>query len=136
MVWFNDTKRRGWDPLGLMPSPNELGSLFSDLFPSVASDTALGVFADDERVVVRAEVPGFRAGDVEITLEGGVLALRGERSEDGDSRSFRRRVRMPFRVDAENVRAKLENGLLEVELTRAEADRVRRIEILEGPKES
>lgn len=43
--------------------------------------------------------------------------------------TFQRAVQLPFRVDAEKVQARFDNGILEVELERLEADRPKKIEI-------
>ena len=99
------------------------------------------VWADGDGVVVEAELPGFEPNDVDISVENDVLTLRGkrvapERSED--TRSFRqergfgefvRSFRLPYRVDSAAVDARYTNGVLEIKLPRAEADRPRRIAI-------
>jgi len=46
--------------------------------------------------------------------------------------SFSRTVQLPFRVDANKVRARFNNGVLEIELQRLEADRPKKIEIRAG----
>ena len=140
MVWFNDNRPRRWDPLGLGALSSGFEGLFPEMFSTSRSGPPASVFADEERVVVRAEVPGFGPGDVEVTLEGRVLTLRGERSGEEDGApsarlTFERRFRLPFRAEPQGVEARLENGMLEVELARAEAERPRRIEIA-GTEES
>jgi HSP20 family protein len=92
-------------------------------------------------VVVTAELPGVTRDDVTISLQEDVLALEGKREpkvqEDNVNwqrrerayGTFSRAVQLPFRVDADKVRARFNNGILEIELQRLEADRPKKIEI-------
>ncbi len=88
---------------------------------------AVDVFTRDGNLVVRAELPGIDPEkDVEITLQDGMLRIRGERryedqaSGNGYSRfessygSFERTVLLPESVQAEDIQASYENGILEV----------------------
>ena len=77
----------------------------------------------DDRYVIRAELPGLDPGnDIEVTVEGWILTIRAERrqQDNGPCRSeFRygslaRAVRLPARVDAADVTARYEKGVLEV----------------------
>ncbi len=77
----------------------------------------------DDRYVVRAELPGLDPeNDIEVTVEGRILTIRAERREqdNGPCRSeFRygslaRAVRLPARVDAADVTARYDKGVLEV----------------------
>ena len=77
----------------------------------------------DDRYVVRAELPGLDPeNDIEVTVEGRILTIRAERrqQDNGPCRSeFRygslaREVRLPARVDAADVTARYDKGVLEV----------------------
>ena len=77
----------------------------------------------DNRYVVRAELPGLDPeNDIEVTVDGRILTIRAERRarDNGPCRSeFRygslgRTVRLPARVDAADVTARYEKGVLEV----------------------
>ena len=77
----------------------------------------------DDRYVVRAELPGLDPeNDIEVTVEGRILTIRAERrqQDNGPYRSeFRygslaRAVRLPARVDAADVTARYDKGVLEV----------------------
>lgn len=82
----------------------------------------------DEEILVRAELPGVDKKDLDLTLTGQVLTLRGERKreeheEKGDYiRSeiafggFSRSIRLPHDVDIEHAKAEFKNGVLEVHL--------------------
>ena len=77
----------------------------------------------DDRYVIRAELPGLDPGnDIEVTVEGRILTIRAERrqQDNGPCRSeFRygslaRAVRLPARVEAADVTARYDKGVLEV----------------------
>jgi HSP20 family protein len=77
----------------------------------------------DDRHVIRAELPGLDPeNDIEVTVDGRILTIRAERrrQDNGPCRSeFRygslaRAVRLPARVDAAEVTARYDKGILEV----------------------
>lgn len=86
-------------------------------------------------------MPGVSREDVNLNLQEDVLTLAGRREPKPGQENFNwqrreraygtfsRAVQLPFRVDPEKVQARFNNGVLEIELQRLEADRPRRIEI-------
>ncbi len=94
---------------------------------------AIDVVQDDGDLVVRAELPGARPEDVEITVHNGFLTIGGRVQEEREeqrggylvrerrSGSFRRSLQLPEGVDEDNIRARFENGVLEVTLQGAAA---------------
>ncbi len=99
------------------------------------------VSEDEKHVVVRAEVPGLSAEDLELSVTGNQLAITGEKRESRESRTgglyqrecrygrFTRLVDLPTSVDPEKVEAELANGVLTVRLTKASQAAGRRIPI-------
>lgn len=95
----------------------------------------------DDAFLVEAELPGLKKEDVDITLEGNMLQLRGERrferekEEEGFHRmeraygSFTRTFSLPSRVDSEGVEASFQDGILTVRVPKTAEARPRRIEI-------
>lgn len=95
----------------------------------------------DDDAVVTMELPGIEPSDVEVSVEGDVLEISGERKahETGDGDRYHRRERftghferhlkLPFRVKPDAVEARFDKGVLEVRLPRAEEDRPRKIEV-------
>ena len=77
----------------------------------------------DNRYVIRAELPGLDPEkDIEVTVDGRILTIRAERRQE-DNRPYRseirygllaRAVRLPARVDATDVSARYDKGVLEV----------------------
>jgi len=121
----------------------EMNRLFDNagVFPAVQVYPPVNLWIGDSSVVVTAELPGLSAEDVDLTIREDVLTMRGERrqAEEAEHAGWHRRERpygtfsrtigLPFRVDPDQVQAKFENGVLEVEMQRPEADRPRKIAI-------
>jgi HSP20 family protein len=89
----------------------------------------LEAFAKDGDLVLHADLPGVSLEDVDITLDASVLTISGERKgttqkEEGVSYylnelpygAFRRSVTVPEGVDPDSIKARFENGVLEVVL--------------------
>ena len=106
---------------------------------------AVDVLQRDGDLVVRAELPGVRPQDVEITVQDRVLTISGERREEHEEQrsgyylrerkrgSFSRSMTLPEGVDEDRVRARYENGVLEVTIEGAAAVREpRRIQVEAG----
>jgi len=95
---------------------------------TVAFIPAVDVHEEKDRFVVQADLPGVKPDQIEITAEKGVLTLRGERksekSENAEgyervervSGSFTRRFALPENVQADAIKAKFTNGVLEVSI--------------------
>ncbi|MEW5709364.1 MAG: Hsp20/alpha crystallin family protein [Pseudomonadota bacterium] len=95
----------------------------------------------DEEVVVRAEMPGVKKEDVEITIDGDLITLKGEvkreeKEEKGDYYrsemaygAFSRTLPLPAAVDESKAKATLADGILEVTLPKVEKSRKRTIKV-------
>jgi len=112
---------------------NDLGSL--RLWEFNLSET-------EDEMIVRAELPGFEAHDLDVQLDGNTLIIRAERtqaSNDGTrrgdawtSRSFRRTLTLPQPADPQRVQATYRNGVLELHLPKRAEAKGKRIDI-QGP---
>ena len=98
----------------------------------------VNVYLDDDAVIVDVELPGKTAKDVELSLEPQAVSIADRPAETTDAETgkaaetqpaWSRRLELPFRVDADKVNAKFANGILRIELPRAEKTGVRRIAI-------
>jgi HSP20 family protein len=99
------------------------------------------IVEEKDRILLTAELPGFQENDVEVQMEGGVLTIRGERKSESEKegRTFHRMERsygqfvrsftLPNNVDRDNIKAKFNNGLLEIELPKREEAKPRQIKI-------
>lgn len=99
----------------------------------------VNVFLDDNAVLIDLELPGKTAKDVELTLEpqAVVIADKPAPAADGENGqgaeparpAWSRRVELPFRVNADKANAKFKDGILRIELPKAESEGVRKIAI-------
>ena len=99
------------------------------------------MYEEKDGLVIRTELPGVRKEDLNISIIGDMLTLKAEKkqeevTEDRDyylcERSFgqySRSVSLPFAVDTGKVAATLENGLLEIRLSKAEEAKAKQIEV-------
>lgn len=102
---------------------------------------AVDIKEEDQRFVLEADVPGVRPEDIEITMENGVLTLRGRREteareQDGRYRrvervrgQFFRRFTLPDTADAESIEAHFAHGVLEVVIPKLPQVQPRRISV-------
>ena len=122
---------------------NELGRLFNspETSPEVAWTPALDVHADKDRYFVNLELPGMKKDDIKISLHEGVLTVSGERKDertfkDGETyRSerffgkFERSVKLLAAVDSTKITATYKDGILSVELPKAEEAKPKEIAV-------
>ena len=112
----------------------QLQNQFNDLFPRLSNyadvDTVpLNVYVKEDQARVIARVPGWQPEWFDLTVEGNKLHLHGATQEHEPERKFSRVINLPFRVEADNVKATYQNGYLVVDLTKNEQDRPRKIAI-------
>jgi HSP20 family protein len=139
------------DPWSLMPRlQSEINRLFGNVNENDSSSaTAMWVPAVDiheyaDRFEFFVDVPGVDPGEVELTLEGGVLTLSGERHELGTKKNgeealyqrnerghghFYRRFVLPETVDSEKVNAIGKDGVLTITIPKQAKAMPRRIQI-------
>ncbi len=93
----------------------------------------INVFLDDDAVLIDVELPGKGAKDVDLTLEPQAVTIAGKPAETdgakGATPTWSRRVDLPFRVNPDKANAKFTDGILRVELPKAEAAGVHKITI-------
>ena len=102
---------------------------------------AVDIREEDKRYLLIADIPGVKRDDVEITLEDGVLTVKGERaSETGETREgFRRKERihgtfmrqftLPDTVNADNISAAVNDGVLEIEIPKQDKPEPKKISV-------
>jgi HSP20 family protein len=88
----------------------------------------------ENEYLVRVEVPGFEASELEVSLRGNMLTIRAELGKEtekaeGPYARLERTVTLPMGVNPEAVEARYHNGVLEVHLPWAAEHRSRRIEV-------
>ena len=102
---------------------------------------AVDIFEKDDDLVIRAEIPGVNKDDIDINVESNTLSIRGERKREEEYEedraykmervfgSFVRTFRLPRTVDSSRISANYTNGVLELQLPKADEAKPRRIEI-------
>ena len=140
---LSDFPRLGFDPFAeLRRMQSEMNRLFGGFTAATARDfPPINIWMGENSVVVTADLAGVTADDVNLNLQEDVLTLGGKREpkiqqenvnwqrRERTYGAFSRAVQLPFRVDPDKVQARFDNGILEVELERLEADRPKKIEI-------
>jgi HSP20 family protein len=137
---------------GLSAMQRQMNRLFEDFlghpFGALAGREGWGPAVDvaetEEAVLVTAEIPGVDPAEVEITVSGDELTLRGEKKEEIEESGrawhrverrhgrFVRSIGLPAPVDADRVEAAARDGVLTVTLPKRADARPRRIEVRAG----
>jgi HSP20 family protein len=127
----------------------EIDKLFEDTFGNAGMPLlntagwrpAVDVKETDDALLFELEMPGVSEEKLEITCEGGVLAIAGEKEslkQEGEGKfhivertfgSFRRSFQLPANVQENKIEASLKNGVLSVRVPKAELPKPKKIEV-------
>ena len=92
----------------------------------------------DENIIVKAEVPGIEPKDIDISISGDNLTIKGEKNAEKEEKgknyhfversygSFSRTIVLPASVKFEQVKAEYKKGILEITLPKSEKSKVKR----------
>jgi len=127
---------------------DEINRLFELPFGDMARESeffnwapAVDVYEDKDHLVVKAEVPGLKKEDIDISLHQGSLIISGERKEESNeengesSRSerffgrFQRALELPKPVNPDQVTATYKDGILTVKLAKTEESKPKQISV-------
>ena len=104
-------------------------------FPSV------DIAEKKKEIIVKAEIPGVEAKDMDITISGKILTIKGEKKQEKKEKEenfhrmersygyFNRTIELPCEVDSEKVDASYKKGVLKIELKKNKESESKRIEI-------
>jgi len=130
-----------WEPFTeLRRMREEMDRLFQDFWrmpvitPTVSEvlSPAVDMYEKDDHIVIKAELPGLRTEDVEVTATEDSISLRGEFKKEEEVKDegylrrerrygrFYRMIPMPVAIKADNVKATFKNGVLEITAPKAE----------------
>jgi len=143
-----------WDPLrDLMELQDRMKQLFAETLsrsggadgePAAAADgfrPPIDLFEEHDRYVLRADLPGVAAKDLDIHVEDEVLSVRGERKVDANVAresylrverphgKFSAQISLPPSVDVRTIRATQRNGVIEIVLPKRKESPPSRIEV-------
>jgi HSP20 family protein len=97
-----------------------------------------------DNFVVKTEVPGIDAKDIDISLTGDVLTIKGEKKQEKEEKeedyhliergygSFSRSVRLPAEVESSEIKAAYKNGVLTITLPKSEKVKAKEVKIKVG----
>ena len=141
--------RKGED-WGLTQMRREMDRLFDRFFEPWpfrgVSETgrwmpSVDVSETDKELVVRAELPGMDPKEIDISLSGKVLTIKGERKNEREEKkenfhlverssgSFSRTVQLPAEVKADKIKANYKDGILSIGMPKMEPEAVKKIEV-------
>ncbi|WP_049620902.1 Hsp20/alpha crystallin family protein [Frateuria defendens] len=138
-----------WNAAGALPQ--EVRHVFDRFFQQEESDSSnvvtsqwaprVDIKEEDQRFVIFADIPGVDPANIEVSMEKGILTIKGERTvESGEQSgrytrlerahgSFHRRFALPDSADAEGITATGRHGVLEIAIPKKAQTTPRRITI-------
>ncbi len=138
------------DPFGEMrPFRRRWGRLFDDFFPTVSlvpwesSELAFPVdlYEGDDKLVAKATLPGVKPEDVDISITGDVLTIKGETKAEEETKgetyhrreirhgAFSRSIPLPTKIDFDKTEAVFEEGILTVTMPKADEVKPKTIKV-------
>ena len=118
---------------------SSVGSFSRSPAPLSRWNPAVNVYQDKDQFTLVVELPGLKKEEIEISLHDDTLTIAGERKREESSEQeflterlygkFQRSLTLPTAVDAEKVKASYKDGLLQVELPKAEEAKPKQIEV-------
>ena len=141
-----------WDPFAQIPSlQQEMDRLFSQYLRRIGREEealapgawapVVDIYETDEKMVIKAELPGLKKEDIDIEVRDNTLTLKGERKFEKEIKqenhhrvewaygSFQRSLPLPSTIKQEAIEATFKDGILEVSLPKAEETEPEQIRI-------
>ena len=99
------------------------------------------MFEKEDKFIVKAELPGMKKEEIDISVVGDTLTIKGERRAETETKeedyyccersygSFVRSITLPTAVDTKKVAATYEDGVLEISLPKAAEAKPKKVEI-------
>ncbi len=130
-TWFDEALRRPFAPFGLA----RLRAAAEEVVPAV------DIFEDGSDLVLKAELPGIKKEDIEITLNDGSITISGEKKKESEIKrkdyykwessygSFCRSFALPTEVQGSKVKSTFKDGVLEVRMPKSEAAKSKEVKV-------
>ncbi|MEA3208336.1 MAG: hypothetical protein QOE70_1393 [Chthoniobacter sp.] len=148
LIRYQFPELSNWSPADRLASfQDEINRLFDLSWPTRDSglfsgwSPALDVFDEKDKFRVHVELPGMQKDQINLSIHDGTLTVSGERKhehEEKEGESFRseryfgkfqRSVALPAAVDATKVKASYKDGILTIDLPKAEEAKPKQIEV-------
>jgi HSP20 family protein len=146
---MNLVKWNPWKEMSVLQ--NRMNHLFNEPFSRSGREDdelsmgawhpAVDMFDNDDKIILKAELPGMKKNDFSVDVKDRVLTLSGERNYDNEVKEenyyrreraygkFKRAFYLPADVDAENIKAEFKDGVLKVEIPKPEAQKPKQITV-------
>ncbi len=143
-----------WDPFrDVLALQNRMNSLFQDytrgggegdVVTAASFVPPVDIYEDDQKIVLKLEVPGMKLEDFDVQIENDTLSVRGERKFEKEEKeenfhrierrygSFFRSFALPNTVDAGKVSASYDAGVLKIALVKREESKPKQIKVQVG----
>jgi HSP20 family protein len=142
-----------WDPFREFSTlQDRMNRLFQDSFGQGREEAlttssfapAVDVYEDEHKITLKIEVPGIDEKDIDIRVENNLLTVHGERKFEKEEKeenyrrverqygSFTRSFNLPSTVDAENITADYDRGVLKVQLAKKAEAKPKQIKVNVG----
>lgn len=145
---WESVERRG-DPFRwLSEIRKEMNRLFEEAFGSAVEPVttrewspAVEMYENKDEVVVKAELPGLKESDIDVSVSDGVLTIRGERKHEEEKKekgyyrsewwygAFRRSIPLPTGTDPDKIKATYHDGILEVKFPKPEEAKPKQVKV-------
>ncbi len=138
----------GW-PTELSRIRSEINRLFEDPFSLAWPSTSfyegwappVDIYEDHDKYIVKAEIPGMKKEDLNVSLDGNTLTISGERKHEEEKREgesyrseryfgrFQRSVTLPIAVKGDKIDASYKDGVLSIQLPKSEEAKPKQIQV-------
>jgi len=129
--WFDNALPRPFTPF----FPRLRGSVEDELMPEV------DMFESDGKLILKAELPGMKKEDIEVTLTDGSITISGEKKKEDEIKrkdyyklersygSFRRTFSLPTEVRGDKVKSTFKDGVLEVIMPKSDEAKSKEVKV-------
>jgi len=127
----------------------EINRIFEDPFSFITPNTSffegwepnIDIYEDKDKVTVKAELPGMKKEDINVSLENKTLMISGERKDEEEHKEgdnyraerffgrFQRTITLPSLVNADQIKGNYKDGVLTIELPKSEEAKPKQIDI-------
>jgi len=143
-----------WNPVRSLDNiQDEVSRVFDSFFDARAYagrsadrgwDPDVDIVEDKDKVLVKIDLPGIEKDDIKVSVEENILTIKGERKDEKEEQdksyhrvervygSFCRSFSLPSMVDAQSIKANYKNGVLSIDLPKAEEVKPKEIPINVG----
>lgn len=131
--WIDESFLRPLAPFGLRRLVREAAT--EEVMP------AIDIFEDNGNIVLKAELPGIKKEDIDVTLADGAITISGEKKKEEEVKqkdyykwersygSFFRSFTLPAEVQADKITSVFKDGILEVKMPKSEAAKSKEIKV-------